>query len=790
MAETFSEVILRYKIDRTSLTQAIAANNQIKAQISGVGTQATQTSAQLRTAFQPRTSELFKTSMAGARISIANARKEASELGQELAQAAREANNTASATSKINVNSPSPSSSAREGFDRRETAGERAGAILGALPGGAELANFAGLSADINAAAKSALDAGTNMKVLAGAGVLAVLAMAGLSLAIAEFNRITEEARAAFNAAQTAQRSYYDLLADGASIDEAQARLDGLRRAESARATEAAQDQALLDSAFQQLVASNGEATARVIFASGAFSDLQTAAEESADALTANRTEQEFLVRGLEAGAFATNQAADAQEQLAQATTLANDAILASIGERVNKEVEYARLAASASTESIQAQIDANNIRVAALNQELEALALMAEHGADTTVAVSELNQQITDLERDTQRLGGTILESARAREQEAESARDSADAARERAQTLSQVANIERQLRDQTANERRADARAERDLQRQRLREDLDFQAQLAQQEQEFNQSQLDAIKEAHEADVEARDNRLETEKDFSEREIERVKSFNERIADINRRASDEIGDAAGELDAKRVDAALRAKQTELADAVKENDKARDENAKARDERLQEIEADRQQRQTELAQRLADERANFQAQRQQQIADFNLRRQRENEDRAVRRNDETQDRNLRRQALQQQIADLKNSLDQEKQIRRQGYAAMIADLKSAFGSSGLGSGAPKSNVGSGSSNGFGTPPPSNSGGSSGGFNGGGGSSGGFNGGGGSAGGFNGGFGNPSVLSTNSAQNNNTTFYIQSNDAAAVASQVKQTMAQVLAKKK
>lgn len=790
MAETFSEVILRYKVDKTSLTQAVAANNQIRAQISGVGTQATQTSSQLRAAFQPRTSELFKTSMAGARISIANARKEASALGQELADAAREADKTAAATNRINVNSPAPRGAA-DVLDQRDTAASRVSSILGALPGGSEFANIAGLVADINAAGKSALDAGTNLQTLALAGGASAVAIAGIALALQNFINVTQESRANLTAAISAQAAYYDAVAtldeEGAAarIAELQASLDTQRRL-AAEARNAA------DSAFEQLAVEGTEIVARAAFAlDPALQALAASASEAEAGLASTEQEITRLTQGLEAGEFAANNAAVAQTELAAATQLANAAVLASINERVNKEVEYARLAASASTESIQAQIDANNIRVQALNDELAALELMAEHGADTTAAVSDLNHQITELERDTQRLSGTVLESARAREQEAASARDSADAARERAQTLSQVANLERQLRDQTANERRADARAERDFNRQRLREDLDFQAQLAQQEQEFNQSQLDAIKEAQEADIEARDNRLETEKDYSQREIERVKSFNERIADINRRASDEVGDAAGELDAKRVDAALRAKQQELADAVKENDKQAQENAQARDERLQQIEEERKERQSELAQRLADERQNFQEARAQQIADFNLRRQRENEDRAIRRNDELQDRNLRRQGLQQQIADLKNSIDQEKQIRRQGYAAMLADARNAFGQLG---GSGKGNIGAGSSNGFGSPPPSSGGGSGGGLGTGnkspvgGGTSTGFNGGGGTSG-FNGGFSNPSVMSTNNNQSNQVTFNISNPDPNAVAQTVRQTMAQVLSKK-
>lgn len=811
MAETFSEVILRWKVEKSSLTQAIAANNQVRAQIASVGDSASKSGAEIRAAFQPRTSEIFKTAMAGARMSIGDARKEAAALGAELSQAAAEAR-------KITI-TPLPRQAQAGGgntaltrADAADAGFSRISAVLGGL-GQSDLANTAGLISDVSAGFKELPD----VLGKTGLSLTSLIAIgAGAGIAIAGFTALISLVTAAVNAAADAEQKRIDLILLSAdrqallnrlieegnagqiqnlvadaqqSFEAAQIGLEGLQ----AEAATLFETQAGIVRDFGDTFNVMGLEVNRQIEINAAAQQTQIEAMEEAQAAI-----QDYSAALPEATANmgdttqAAQELAAAAQQAAQALAAATQAQLNVIRERVDSEIAYTRLANTASAESIQQRIDENNQRVALLHAEEESLRAAAEAGNEVAQqALPAVTQQIRELNDDTARLSGTILASAQAREQEAQAAKDSEEAARERAQTLSQVANLERQLRDNAANERRADARAERDFNRQRLREDLDFQAQLAQQEQEFNQSQLDAIKEAQEADIEARDNRLETEKDYSQREIERVKSFNERIADINRRASDEVGDAAGELDAKRVDAALRAKQQELADAVKENDKQAQENAQARDERLQQIEEERKERQSELAQRLADERQNFQEARAQQIADFNLRRQRENEDRAIRRGDELQDRNLRRQGLQQQIADLKNSIDQEKQIRRQGYAAMLADARNAFGQLG---GSGKGNIGAGSSNGFGSPPPSSGGGSGGGLGTGGkspvggGTSTGFNGGGGTSG-FNGGFSNPSVMSTNNNQSNQVTFNISNPDPNQTAIVVRQQLAAVLNKK-
>lgn len=710
--EGVSEILLRYKVDRASMNQTVTANNVVKGSIASVGTEAEQASVQIRAAFQTTATTRLSSAMRTATADIRKAGDEADDLRESLQGAARDAQNIRVPDGGGNASGVTRVTRA----DATDTAFGRASSIVSALPGGSELANVTGLVSDVAAGFRELPDVLENtelsltqlLTIGGGAGIV----LGGLAVVLSLVSSASEQAR-------QAEQRRIELIVEGASrqaelnslIEEGNVQQIQSLIAQSQQEFEAAQlafndlqqRSVELEEQRQAAIANAGEgASLEVIRLEAALNE--NAAAQAAQ-VQAMEDSQAALTDYTAALGPASENMADTSQSAQELAAAANEAalelqratqtILNGVQQRVNAEVEYARLSATATEEQIQARIAENNLRVELLRQEQAELQALADAGDQAAQqALPELTQQIERLEADTTRLSGSILESAQANDQAAEAEREAAEAsraseqaARQRAQTLSQIANIERQLSEQAAADARTDARAARDLRRQRLLEDIDFQRELAQKEKDFHKSIIDLINDEKEVDTEAREDKIDAEKEFSERELVRVENLEDKLADIRNRANREIGEGAGELDAKRVQAALLAKEEELANAVKENDKQKDENQKARDDRLAAIEAERQEQQSALAQRIADLRASYEEQRTADIDAFNERRQREDEERAIRRQDEIEDRNLRRQALQSQLDDLKSQLNQEKNIRKSGFNAVLSDWQNLINS-------------------------------------------------------------------------------------------------------
>lgn len=236
--------------------------------------------------------------------------------------------------------------------------------------------------------------------------MLALAAAAGgVALALGEYNRQLDVQKKALESAFTAQDRYIEALKNYNSA-QAQAALDAENENRRFLVIEANNTQAAIWEAWDQAVATFGEVGARSLQALGQLptNALQTRLDE----LNGQIAESEgYLIRlrgGLENGAFAANDAAEAEarlaaerEKLAQITTSAAvraDALTAEQREKrideINREIELLQIFGGSSEEA-QAQI-------ANLTAEADGLRMVfrstADAAAELAARTAAINQQ------------------------------------------------------------------------------------------------------------------------------------------------------------------------------------------------------------------------------------------------------------------------------------------------------------------------------------------------------------------------------------------------------------
>lgn len=721
MADRNANVIIGYKTKGSD--EVIRATKQIEASIDDAGDS-------LQSTFRGSTVDALNKRLTDTKKLLQDSLQESNDLRDSLGEAGDAAQ------------SIKPTSGGGSTGGATETVFQQLGSLTSNIPGASDLANVAKGFKDIQEAAQkipaAAVESGLSLGQFVGALGVGAIAVGAIALAMQRFGEVTAEARHQLDGALAAQESYYEDLAN-LTTAEAEAKAATLARTLAIQEQEAAEAKAAAESGFNQLVEHFGDAAARAIYAADpGFQSLQARADSTSQSVIATTNEITRLNQGIDANAFAANDAAAAQNELAAAQEKAAQAAqhaaqinLQTANQAVNREAHYADLQATATEEQVQSQIEGNNRRVEAIQHELEVQQTLSNAGQDTSQTVSDLNHQLTDLQTENQRLGGTILESARAHDAAAQAIKDADEAEKKRTQTLQQIAQIQAQISADARAQALQDQRSQRDLARTRLREDIDFQRQQAANEQAFHQTQLDEIKQEQADEAKAKSDILKTQADFNTKELERVKKYQDAVADIENKSRVALGEAAGELDAKAAYAALQQKAQELDDAKQTNDEEKTANEQARDQRIAELQQSINDEQKALQAKLQQEQQAFAQSQAANVAAFNERRARENEDLAIRRQDELQDRAARRAAQIAQLTELQQSINQEKNLRKAGQTQMLSDIQSFVNAAKNATKNLASNVGGTSkpSLGKGNPPSSvtpignGSGGSGGGFN-------------------------------------------------------------------
>lgn len=374
-----------------------------------------------------------------ARIGASDA--EIQRVTRSIAGMADEAQRAQGSTSRVN---------ALGGTDRGFSSLSALTRGLGATGAG----EAAGLVADIAGAAEQLPLLKDSIVALGPAGLVAAAAVGAVGLAFAKMNADLEPARRALDAALEANRAYYEFLAGGGTTEQAQERIDELKRLADVERQIIADNNAAIEAAFRGAADTGGDFLARLAFQIGDADDkVTTSTDQASKSLAAYEGEIRRLEAGLNTGATAVNDLAASEEALAERRKEAAEKIaqleaqrveLVSAagdaqqtieddrriraeraGEDLNRALEDQSVTHSARLEAIAAQGQARLEQIKAqgndrLAQADEQLARLQQSLADVT---SRLNADRARIDRDFMASERAAVERFRQEEERADAA-------------------------------------------------------------------------------------------------------------------------------------------------------------------------------------------------------------------------------------------------------------------------------------------------------------------------------------------------------------------------------
>lgn len=276
----------------------------------------------------------------------------------------------------------------------------------------------------LRVASAAAEATGASFLQVGAAGALLVPAMIGLGMAFAEFTKGIQAAKVALGGALAAQQNYYNAVAE---MTTQQVREEIAKRqiVLDLQKQQAAELQSALERAFAQSQAAFGDAGARILDAGkqSAGSQLQ----EQFDALNKSMTENEGTIarytQGIDANAFAANDAADALDKLEEAQKKFADAVRSSLNEEADIRVHAAELRRSGTEEQVRDELQANRDRISIIDNFL--IPAYQREGLETEA----LSEEAANLTKANRLLLESVLPIVMAREREAAAAKQFEDA-------------------------------------------------------------------------------------------------------------------------------------------------------------------------------------------------------------------------------------------------------------------------------------------------------------------------------------------------------------------------
>lgn len=510
-------VVLKYSIDRQSISQVVSANTAVKRELDGLNNDAAAVGREIQDAFRDTSADALTRRIREAGGEIRDAREEADSLRESLQGAGAAANNIRVPPANGGRGAPPAASSAGDLAGNFESplsavagaAGAVSPELGGLLQGGADIAGaLEGLGRIPSAMAKvgeaatelpgilgAAAQAGTGLAgvipgitggmgaflaVAAPLAIAAAAAAAAIALVAGSITAAGDAAREAAeaNTEEAARQNEIERLIAAGDTDTIQQRIAEAQRAyDDASDAFAANAADAAEATRQQQEALNGFNLIGVAQTGAAISAFNQGAEKNAEAMAEAQAELDAYTQALGLAAENSTEATQSQQELAVALEQATQATLSAINQRINDELEYARLSESASAESIQQRIEENQLRQQLIEQEIASLEALAAAG-DTVAqqALPELRQQLEGLRADTERLSGDVLSSAQARERQEASTQAAEDAAkaaeeaeRNRQRATEESANAVAQSEDKINQIRQDAAQKAIDLARQR---------------------------------------------------------------------------------------------------------------------------------------------------------------------------------------------------------------------------------------------------------------------------------------------------------------------------------
>lgn len=379
------------------------------------------------------------------------------------------------------------------------------------------------------------------------------------------------------------------------------------------------------------------------------------------------------------------------------------------IEDAIKHEIDFNKLRRTASAEQVQGQIaDLQAERDVRQKHQAELQARAEKEGPDGSAAkaLKENQDRIKDIDRDLGELTGTVLDQAKANDEQKKAAEGAKQAASDYSQSLERTdeitkraARAQRDFNDETAriarDRQRGDLRESQDLARRNAREGRALALSERREAEDIARDRakrLAAIqKESDQADAEARQQDAKDAAKFRLDQQRATADHFDRLADIERNRLDAVFDAATNLDATAV---FRAQRDALRSTQDENRNfGKDQGRAAEDEQIRQQEAaqqravERENRLKAFQEQLADEDAQRAIDQARRAEDRAIKAQEDAEDRAITQARREEDRAIqdadRKASRDKQIADEQDALKKETDIRKKALAAATKDEES-----------------------------------------------------------------------------------------------------------
>ncbi len=249
-------------------------------------------------------------------------------------------------------------------------------------------------------------------ELVGGVGKLAVLApvaalsVAGIALALDNFNKQTEPGRKALERATASVEAYYDAIEAGTteSID---AQLKSLKRRNELELEELKLLENARSKAFGEAQKQVGDLGARLGFAVGGATGQFTALDERIAALKKSTTDAQGSIDGLtraqSSNAVAANDLLIAEEKLAEERKLAAN-------EGIARETEARRLLRTATSEQVKELIASGNDEIAAIEKQMEAVKANGLVQTSQLKLYDELNERLEKVKVKNKEYADSIL--------------------------------------------------------------------------------------------------------------------------------------------------------------------------------------------------------------------------------------------------------------------------------------------------------------------------------------------------------------------------------------------
>lgn len=203
----------------------------------------------------------------------------------------------------------------------------RAGTLFSALAGldsigGGALAGVLGEAGQLGDVIEGLSKLGGSLGQVAAASGIAAVALAGIALAMAEFNKVIDAGKQSLDSALTAQDAYYSALRDGLTSEEVRQRMADIQSDQPILTQQINETQSAIDSTFRQLVDQMGDAAARALIASGQtpITQLEERLKELRTEFDANNQTLTRFSQGLGESAFLQNDIAATLEKANETT--------------------------------------------------------------------------------------------------------------------------------------------------------------------------------------------------------------------------------------------------------------------------------------------------------------------------------------------------------------------------------------------------------------------------------------------------------------------------------------